>query len=70
MAFRVTRGSTSRLLPIAFGVSWYSSDGLTAPQVADDRTDARTYKIHGHSMLDMNYHGQGMSHEKSEGFEA
>lgn len=65
MALRVTRGSTSRLLPIAFGVSKYSSDGLTAPQVADDRIDARTYKTHGHSMLCTSCGGQGVSHEKS-----
>ena len=43
MAFRVTRGSTSKLLPMAFGVSVNRSDGFTAPHVADDRTDARTY---------------------------
>lgn len=53
MAFSVTRGSTSKLLPIAFGVSVYRSDGLTAPQVADDSTDARTYKIQSHRMAKM-----------------
>ena len=43
MAFRVTRGSSSKLLPMAFGVSVNRSDGFTAPHVADDRTDVRTY---------------------------
>ena len=45
MAFRVTKGSSNRLLPIALGVSGNSPAGLAAPQVADDRTDARTYSI-------------------------
>ena len=45
VAFSVTRGSTSKLLPMAFGVSVNKSDGFTAPHVADDRTDARTYNI-------------------------
>ena len=45
MAFRVTRGSSNRLLPSALGVSGNSPAGLAAPQVADDSTDARTYSI-------------------------
>ena len=51
MAFRVTRGSTSKLLPIAFGVSVNRSAGFTAPHVADDSTDARTYSIHSQGGL-------------------
>ena len=45
MAFRVTSGSTNKLLPMALGVSVNRSDGFTAPHVADDSTAARTYSF-------------------------